>query len=66
MNVVIFASDAKALSSLNGIIHECHRQGIKFLAMVTQSTQLKHPTHQQGFFQIISNVGRKDVVKVIH
>ena len=63
MNVVIFASDAKALSSLNGIIHECHRQGIKFLAMVTQSTQLKHPTHQQGHFQIISNVGRKDVVK---
>ena len=63
MNVVIFASDAKSLSSLNAIIHECHRQGIKFLAMITQSTRLKHPTTQQGHFQIISNVERKDVVK---
>jgi hypothetical protein len=63
MNIVIFASDAKALSSLNGIIHECHRQGIKFFAMITQSTTLKHPTLQQGFFQILSNVERKDVVK---
>ena len=63
MNLVIFASDAKALSSLNGIIHECHRQGIKFFAMITQSTTLKHPTSQQGHFQIISNVERKDVVK---
>lgn len=63
MNLVIFASDAKALSSLNGLIHAANSMGIKLFAMVTQSTQLKHPKYQQLDFQIISNVSRKSVVK---
>ena len=43
MNVVIFASDAKALSSLNSVIQEASKQGIRLFAMVTHSTQLRHP-----------------------
>lgn len=63
MNLVIFASDAKGLSSLNGIIQEANSLGIKLFAMVTQSTQLKHPVYQQGDFQILCNVERKSVVR---
>lgn len=63
MNVVVFASDAKALSSLNSIIQEANSLGIKLFAMVTQSTQLKHPVYQQGEFQILCNVERKSVVR---
>ena len=63
MNLVIFASDAKGLSSLNSIIEEANSLGIKLFAMVTQSTQLKHPVYQQGDFQILTNVERKSVVK---
>jgi len=62
MNVVIFASDAKALSSLNSIIQEAGKQGIRLFAMITQSTQLKHPKFQQNHFQILCNVERKKVV----
>ena len=63
MNVVVFASDAKALSSLNSIIQEANSLGIKLFAMVTQSTQLKHPVYQQGEFQILCNVERKSIVR---
>lgn len=63
MNLVIFASDAKGLSSLNSIIQEANSLGIKLFAMVTQSTQLKHPVYQQGDFQILCNVQRKSVVR---
>jgi hypothetical protein len=62
MNVVIFASDAKGLSSLNSIIHEAGKQGIRLFAMVTQSTQLRHPKYQQNHYQILCNVDRKKVV----
>ena len=62
MNVVIFASDAKALSSLNSVIQEASKQGIRLFAMVTQSTQLKHPKYQQNHYQILCNVDRKKVV----
>lgn len=63
MNLVIFVSDAKGLSSLNSIIQEANSLGIKLFAMVTQSTQLKHPVYQQGEFQILCNVERKSVVR---
>ena len=63
MNLVIFASDAKGLSSLNSIIQEANSLGIKLFAMITQSTQLKHPVYQQGDFQILCNVERKSVVR---
>ncbi len=62
MNVVIFASDAKGLSSLNSIIQEVGKQGIRLFAMVTHSTQLRHPKYQQNHFQILCNVDRKKVV----
>ena len=62
MNVVIFASDAKGLSSLNSIIQEAGKQGIRLFAMVTQSTQLRHPKYQQNHYQILCNVDRKKVV----
>lgn len=62
MNVVIFASDAKGLSSLNSIIQEVGKQGIRLFAMVTHSTQLKHPKYQQQHYQILCNVDRKKVV----
>ena len=63
MNLVIFASDAKGLSSLNSIIQEANSLGIKLFVMITQSTQLKHPVYQQGDFQILCNVERKSVVR---
>ena len=63
MNLVIFVSDAKGLSSLNSIIQEANSLGIKLFAMITQSTQLKHPVYQQGDFQILCNVERKSVVR---
>ena len=63
MNLVIFASDAKGLSSLNSIIQEANSLGIKLFSMVTQSTQLEHPVYQQGDFQILCNVERKSVVR---
>ena len=62
MNIVIFASDAKGLSSLNSVIQEAGKQGIRLFAMVTQSTQLRHPKYQQNHFQILCNVDRKKVV----
>lgn len=48
MNVVVFASDAKGLSSLNSIIEELNKQGHHLFAMVTQETQLRHPIHQKN------------------
>lgn len=62
MNIVIFASDAKGLSSLNSVIQTASERGIRIFAMITNSTQLKHPIYQQLDFQIISNVGREKVV----
>ena len=58
MNVVVFASDAKALSSLNSIIKELSRQGCPLFAMVTQSTQLRYPGYNKNDFQILCNTQR--------
>lgn len=58
MNVVVFASDAKGLSSLNSIIEELNKQGHHLFAMVTQETQLRHPIHQKTDYQILCNVPR--------
>lgn len=60
-NVVIFASDSKALSSLNSVISECSKEGLRIFAMITQQTQLQHPKFQKENFQILSNVERKNV-----
>ena len=60
MNVVIFASDAKALSSLNSVIQEAGKQGIRLFAMVTHSTQLRHPKYQQNGYFYVNYVNKND------
>ena len=58
MNLLIFASDAKALSSLNSVIQEASKQGHRVFGMVTQSTQLSHPVQNKQNFKILCNVNR--------
>ena len=60
MNVLIFASDAKGLSSLNSIIKECSKQGHRIFAMVSQESQLQHPITNKQNFQILCNVPRSN------
>lgn len=60
MNILIFASDAKSLSSLNSVIKECSKQGHRIFAMVTQETQLQHPSINKHKFQILCNTPRKN------
>ena len=45
MNIVIFASDNKGVSSLNSVIQEANNAGINLWVMINQDTQLKHPLH---------------------
>ena len=47
MNVVVFASDSKSLSSLNSSIKELAKRGHRVFSMVTQHTQLQHPIYQK-------------------
>ena len=56
MNLVIFASDAKGLSSLNSVIQEALKQDINLFAIVTNSTILKYTPYEISDFQIVSNV----------
>lgn len=63
MNLVVFASDAKGLSSLNSIIQECTDNGINVFAVVTSSTTLKYTPHQISDFQVLSNIEPTEVVK---
>jgi hypothetical protein len=56
MNVVIFASDAKGLSSLNSIIQEASNARLNVFAVVTNSTILKYTPYQTKDFQILSNI----------
>ena len=60
-NVVIFASDAKALSSLNSIIEEAVKEGFRIFAMITQHTQLQHPKFNKDNFQVLSNIERNNM-----
>ena len=55
-NIVIFASDAKGLSSLNSIINEAAEQGINIFAMVSHDTVLRYPTINKDRFEILTNV----------
>ena len=54
-NVVIFASDAKALSSLNSVIEESSKEGFRIFAMITQHTQLQHPKFNKDNFRKIAD-----------
>lgn len=55
MNLVVFASDAKATSSLNSILFEAHNAGINLFAITTDSTQLSHPISHKSRFNILTN-----------
>ena len=63
MNLVVFASDAKGLSSLNSIVQECTDNGVNVFAIVTNSTTLKYTPYQISEFQILTNVEDAEVVK---
>jgi hypothetical protein len=63
MNVVIFASDAKGLSSLNSVIEEASRSKLNVFAIVTNSTTLKYTPYQISDFQILSNVKSYETVR---
>jgi len=56
MNVVVFASDAKGLSSLNSTITELSERGHNLFAIVTQDTQLRYPKVHSNSFQFLTNV----------
>lgn len=55
MNVVVFASDAKGLSSLNSTINEISERGINLFAMICQDTQLRFPIQQRDRYHILTN-----------
>lgn len=55
MNIAIFASDAKHLSYLNGIIKEVASKNLNLFAMICQDTQLRYPLHHKDRFQILTN-----------
>jgi hypothetical protein len=55
MNLVIFASDSKGVSSLNSIIDEASKRDINIFAMISQDTQLRYPLHHSDRFQILTN-----------
>ena len=56
MNVVVFASDAKGLSSLNSTINELSNCGHNLFAIICQDTQLKHPKVHKDRYQYLTNV----------
>ena len=56
MNVVVFASDAKGLSSLNSTINELSNRGHNLFAIICQDTQLKHPKVHRDRYQYLTNV----------
>ena len=58
LNILIFASDAKALSSLNSIIQEASSQGNRVFAMISQHSQLSLPIQDKQNFKILCNVDR--------
>lgn len=60
MNLVIFASDNKALSSLNGIVNEASQRGINLFVMVSHNTQLMHPIRNKDQFEILTNCETTD------
>lgn len=55
INLVILATDAKGLSSLNSIINEASERGINLFVMVCQDTQLRFPIQNRDRFEILTN-----------
>ena len=55
MNLVVFASDGKGLSSLNGIIKEANNRNINLFAVICQDTNLRFPIQNKDRFTIQTN-----------
>ena len=62
MNVVIFASDNKGVSSLNSVMQEANNAGINLWVMINQDTQLKHPLHNKKSYQFFTNCDNIDPI----
>lgn len=62
MNIVIFASDAKGVSSLNSIVQEASSRGHKLFVMICQDTQLRYPLYHKNRFEILTNCDPVDPV----
>ena len=62
MNLVVFASEAKGLSSLNSVIDEASKRNINLFIMICQDTQLRHPISNKDRFQILTNCDPIDPV----
>jgi hypothetical protein len=56
MNVVVFACEAKGLSSLNSIAFELNKRGHNLFFMYSQTTQLAYPTMNPNSFERATNV----------
>lgn len=56
MNVVVFAAEAKGLSSLNSIAFELNKRGHNLFFMYSQTTQLAYPTMNPSSFERATNV----------
>ena len=62
MNVVIFASDAKGMSSLNSTLNELVNRGHNVFAAICKDTQLKYPKVHRDRYEYLTNVeGSEDV-----
>lgn len=62
MNLVIFACEAKGLSSLNSIINEATKREINLFVMVCQDTQLRFPIQNKDRFEILTNCENQNPV----
>jgi len=60
MNIVLYAGEAKGVSSLLPIYREAERRKINFWALFSTETQIQFPNKNKDKFNIISNVGSKD------
>ena len=55
MNLVIFTSDAKGISSLNSVINEATKGDINLFLMVCHDTQLKFPIQHRDRYEVLTN-----------
>lgn len=62
MNVVVFAAEAKALSSLNSIAFELNKRGHNLFFMYSQTTQLAYPAMNPNSFERATNVDSNENV----
>jgi hypothetical protein len=60
MNIVLYAGEAKGVSSLLPICREAERSNINFWALFSNETELQFPHKDKDKFNIISNVPPQD------